>query len=95
LAGTDSASLAQSYGLEGNVHLALKQPGQALAAYREAYRISEDTQMLIQVAKVAESLGDRAQALWAYVHWCQREPRGGACERRNALLSPPPDNSGR
>jgi tetratricopeptide (TPR) repeat protein len=95
LAGTDPALLAGSYGLEANIHLALKQPGQALAAYREAYRINEDTNMLVQVGKVAESLGDRVQALWAYVHLCEREPRGGGCERRNALLSPPSDNSGR
>jgi hypothetical protein len=95
LAGTNPALLAGSYGLEGDIHIALGQPGQALAAYREAYRINEDTHMLIQVAKVAESLGDRAQALWAYVHWCERDPRGGGCERRNALLSPPSDKSSR
>jgi tetratricopeptide (TPR) repeat protein len=95
LAGTDPTLLAQSYGLEGQVHLALKQPGAALASYREAYRINEDTNWLIQVANIAESQGDRAQALWAYVHLCEREPRGGGCERRNALLSPPTDNSGR
>ena len=95
LAGTDPSLLAGSYYLEAQVHLALKQPGQALAAYREAYRINEDTNVLIQVANVAESLGDRAQALWAYVHLCEREPRGDGCERRNALLSPPSDKSGR
>lgn len=95
LAGTDPALLAQSYGLEADIHLALDQPGQALAAYREAYRINEDTHMLVQVAKVAESLGDRTQALWAYVRWCERDPRGGGCERRNALLSPQSDKSSR
>ncbi|HET8937368.1 MAG TPA: O-antigen ligase family protein [Polyangiales bacterium] len=95
LAGTNPALLAGSYGLEGDIHIALHQPGEALAAYREAYRINEDTNMLIQVAKVAESLGDRSQALWAYVHWCERDPRGGGCERRNALLSPPSDKSDR
>jgi tetratricopeptide (TPR) repeat protein len=95
LAGTDPQLLAQSYSLQAQVHLALKAPGEALAAYREAYRINEDTSALVQVANIAESLGDRAQALWAYVHLCEREPRGGGCERRNALLSPPKDNSDR
>jgi tetratricopeptide (TPR) repeat protein len=95
LAGTDPTLLAGSYSLEAQVHLALKQPGQALAAYRESYRINEDTNTLVQIANIAESLGDRAQALWAYVHLCEREPRGGGCERRNALLAPPSDNSGR
>jgi|GEM_PF-2379378 len=95
LAGTDPSALAGSYSLEAQVHLALKQPSQALAAYREAYRINEDTNVLVQVANIAESLGDRAQALWAYVHLCEREPRGGGCERRNALLSPPSDKTGR
>jgi tetratricopeptide (TPR) repeat protein len=95
LAGTDPTMLAGSYSLEAQVHLALKQPGQALAAYREAYRINEDTSVLVQIANIAESIGDRAQALWAYVKLCEREPRGGGCERRNALLSPPSDNSAR
>lgn len=93
LAGTDPQLLAQSYRLQGQVHLALKSPGQALAAYREAYRINEDTNSLVQVANIAESVGDRAQALWAYVKLCEREPRGGGCERRNALLPAPKDNS--
>ena len=95
LAGTDPSALAGSYKLEAQVHLALKQPGQALASYRESYRINEDTSTLVLIANVAESLGDRAQALWAYVKLCEREPRGGGCERRNALLSPPSDNSAR
>lgn len=95
LAGTDPSALSGSYKLEAQIHLELKEPGQALAAYREAYRINEDTSILVQVASVAESLGDRAQALWAYVKLCEREPRGGGCERRNALLAPPADKSGR
>ena len=92
---TNPERLAQSYALEGQIHLGLKEPGSALAAYREAYRINPDTNTLRTIANIAESLGDRAQALWAYVNLCQLEPLGGGCERRNALLSPREPNSGR
>jgi hypothetical protein len=95
LAGTDTSRLAGSYALEAQVHLALREPGSAIAAYREAFRIKEETDFLVQVAAIAESLGDRGQALWAYLSLCEREPRGGACERRNALLAPPVDKSSR
>jgi tetratricopeptide (TPR) repeat protein len=92
---TDPARLAQSYELEGKVHYELKQTGQALTAYREAFRISGDTRHLRTIAGVAEVLGDRAQALWAYINLCQREPLGDGCERRNALLSANGANSAR
>jgi hypothetical protein len=95
LAGTDTTRLAGSYALEAQVHMALRQPGSAVAAYREAFRIKEETEFLVQVAAIAESMGDRGQALWAYLSLCEREPRGGACERRNALLAPPVDKSAR
>jgi len=84
---TDPVRLAQSYTLEGQIHLEQKEVGAALAAYRESYRINADTGTLRTIASIAESLGDRAQALWAYINLCQREPLGGGCERRNALLS--------
>jgi tetratricopeptide (TPR) repeat protein len=92
---TDPTRLAQSYELEGKVHYELKQTGQALAAYREAFRISGDTRHLRTIASVAEAMGDRAQALWAYINLCQREPLGDGCERRNALLSARGANSAR
>jgi tetratricopeptide (TPR) repeat protein len=92
---TNPERLAQSYVLEGQIHLGLKEPGAALAAYREAYRINPDTITLRTIASIAESFGDRAQALWAYINLCQLEPLGGGCERRNALLSPREPNSGR
>jgi tetratricopeptide (TPR) repeat protein len=92
---TDAAHLAASYELEGRVRLLLKQPGEALGAYREAYRINAEPQFLRTIAGIAESLGDRAQALWAYINLCQREPQGGGCERRNALLAPPGQKSAR
>lgn len=95
LARTNPDKLAESYALEGRVRLELGQPGSALSAYREAYRVNEDPSYLERVAKLAESLGDHAQALWAYVQLCERDPRGTACERRRALLAPAPDNSGR
>lgn len=95
LSGTDPTRLAESYSLEARVHVALHEPGAALTAYREAYRINDDTRILWDIAGISESLGDRGQALWAYVNLCEREPRGGGCERRNALLTPPTDNSSR
>ena len=73
--------------------LDIKPTGAALGAYREAYRINPDTSTLRTIASIAESLGDRAQALWAYINLCQREPLGGGCERRNALLSASGPNS--
>jgi tetratricopeptide (TPR) repeat protein len=92
---TDAEHLAGSYELEGQIRLLLKQPGEALGAYREAYRIHAEPRFLRTIAGIAESLGDRAQALWAYINLCQREPQGGGCERRNALLAPPGQKSRR
>ena len=92
---TDATHLAASYELEGQIRLLLKQPGEALGAYREAYRINAEPRYLRVVAKIAESLGDRAQALWAYINLCQREPHGGGCERRDALLAAPGQKSNR
>ena len=90
---TNPERLALSYVLEGQIYLDLKETGAALGAYREAYRINPDTSTLRTIASIAESLGDRAQALWAYINLCQREPLGGGCERRNALLSASGPNS--
>lgn len=92
---TNPERLAQSYVLEGQIYLGLKENGAALAAYREAYRINPDTSTLRTIASIAESLGDRAQALWAYINLCQREPLGGGCERRDAILSARSSNSSR
>lgn len=94
-ASTDPTRLANSYELEGKILLDLKQPGEALGAYREAYRIKQETSYLRVIGMLAESLGDRPQALWAYINLCQREPRSGGCERRNALLTPGTPNSAR
>lgn len=84
---TNAGYLASSYELEGNIHFAHGELGKSLVAYREAYRISEDTRYLLNIGGLAERLGDRPQALWAYINLCQREPLGSGCERRNALLS--------
>jgi tetratricopeptide (TPR) repeat protein len=92
---SDAVHLAASYELEGQIRLLLKQPGEALGAYREAYRINAEPRFLRVVANIAESLGDRAQALWAYINLCQREPHGGGCERRDALLAAPGQKSSR
>ena len=94
-ASTDPTRLANSYELEGKILLDLKLPGEALRAYREAYRIKQETGYLKVIGMLAESLGDRPQALWAYINLCQREPRSGGCERRNALLAPGGPNSAR
>jgi len=83
---TDAKHLANSYLLEGSIHMEHGEPGQALAAYREAYRINDDMVALRAVAHVAEGLDDRRQALWAYITLCQREPGSDSCDRRDALL---------
>jgi tetratricopeptide (TPR) repeat protein len=84
--GTDVNGLAASYAAEGRVQLQLQNPGEAFRAFREAYRINQDTRYLSEVARLAETLRDRPQALWAYVQLCQREPRGGGCAKRDQLL---------
>jgi tetratricopeptide (TPR) repeat protein len=87
-ASTDADRLAESYALEGRIHETLGNPAEAIAAFREAYRVNQDTQYIREVARLAESLGDRPQALWAYINLCQHEPGGEVCTRRNALLKP-------
>jgi len=86
----NSQRLASSYLLEAALHKERREFGQALSAYREAYRISSDVKTLRAVGLLAESLGERSQALWAYVTLCQRVPGGDDCERRNALLQSQP-----
>jgi tetratricopeptide (TPR) repeat protein len=89
LAATGVDALAASYALAGRVQLYLQHPGQAFAAYREAFRINQDTQYLIAVASLATQLGDRPQALWAYINLCQRDPTSrSACTRRDELSRP-------
>jgi len=84
-ASTNSERLTRSYMLEGALHIERGEAGQALAAYREAYRAGNGSDALWYVARIAESLGDRAQALWAYVSLCQRAS-AESCEKRDALL---------
>jgi tetratricopeptide (TPR) repeat protein len=88
LASSDADRLSDSFALEGRVHLELREPGSALTSFREAFRIKEDSSYLRSIAQLAEGLGDRPQALWAYMNLCQREPNSDACTRRNELLTP-------
>jgi tetratricopeptide (TPR) repeat protein len=88
LASSDADRLSDSFALEARVHLELREPGSALTAFREAYRIKEEDNLLRSIAQLAEGLGDRPQALWAYMKLCQREPSGDACTKRNELLTP-------
>jgi tetratricopeptide (TPR) repeat protein len=88
VAGADMNQLAESYAVEGRAMLTLNRPGEAFVAFREAYRINQDTRHLEDLARLAESLGDRPQALWAYMRLCEREPRGGSCVKRDQLRGP-------
>jgi tetratricopeptide (TPR) repeat protein len=94
-ASSNPQRLAQSYELEGRIHWERREAGEALAAYRQAFKISSDNAYLRNIATAAESVGDRSQALWAYIHLCQREPRGDGCARRDALLEGQGLNLGR
>jgi tetratricopeptide (TPR) repeat protein len=96
LAGTDTKSLAESYALEGRALMEMKNSGEAFRAYREAYRINSDTQYLELIGALAGRLGDRAEAIWAYINLCQRLPtRREFCAARDSLLAPPSPNSER
>jgi tetratricopeptide (TPR) repeat protein len=88
VAGADVNQLAQSYAVEGRAMLTLNRPGEAFVAFREAYRVNQDTTYLKDLAQLAESLGDRPQALWAYMRLCEREPLGGGCVKRDQLRGP-------
>ncbi|MET0384483.1 MAG: hypothetical protein ABW321_00925 [Polyangiales bacterium] len=83
----DPEQLADSFELEGRLRWERHEVGEALSAFRQAYKINNDTKYLYEIATAAERIGDRAQALWAYINLCQRAPLGGGCERRNELLS--------
>jgi tetratricopeptide (TPR) repeat protein len=85
------ASLAESYAFEAAVQLELRNMNTALAAFREAYNIQQETTYLLQVAELAGRLGDRVQMVWAYVQLCAREPANGSyCATRDLILSPRP-----
>jgi tetratricopeptide (TPR) repeat protein len=81
--------LAESYAFEAEIQLVLENLNSALAAYREAYSINQETSYLVQVASLAGVLGDRAQMAWAYVQLCAREPLTASyCATRDRILAP-------
>jgi len=83
--------LADSYAFEAGIQLALQNNNSALAAYREAYSINQETSYLVQIAELAGALGDRAQMVWAYVQLCAREPLTASyCATRDRILAPRP-----
>ena len=87
IASSETNRLAETYALEGQLHLERRQPGAALASYKAAYRIKEDPQYLRTYADISIQFGDRASALWAYMQLCEREPGNVAyCAKRDALL---------
>jgi tetratricopeptide (TPR) repeat protein len=83
---TDTKRLAHSYAFEGSIRVEMRQPGAAAAAYQEAFRISNDVRHLWDVGRLAQQLGDRPLALWAYITLCQRDPRSGGCKARDSLM---------
>ena len=87
IASDDVDQLANTYALEGELHSQRGQPGEALRAYREAYRINEDAKYLQRYADISTQLGDHAAALWAYMELCQKQADNAAyCARRDTLL---------
>jgi tetratricopeptide (TPR) repeat protein len=89
LAGSDVVALARSYAVEAESFATLHRPGEAFRAYREAYRLHEDVAYLESIARIATGLGDRPQALWAYVQLCRREPTNlDYCRQQKELMGP-------
>ncbi len=85
--GGDADRLADTYALSGELHQQRGQTGEALHAFREAYRIREHPGYLATFAALSLQLGDKASALWAYMRLCDVRPTGaGYCEQRDALL---------
>ena len=84
-AGADAARLAESYAFAGHIARELHRPGEAFSAYREAYRINNDTAYLWAVAGLAQSIGDHREALWAFVRLCEDELNSPACAKRDEL----------
>jgi hypothetical protein len=83
-----AAGLAESFALDGQLQMLLGNLGHALAAFREAYRINNDVTHVAAVAHIARRMGNRPQAIWAYMQLCEREPRGTThCAERDRLLS--------
>jgi tetratricopeptide (TPR) repeat protein len=78
--------LAGSYALQGQLDVQLGRPGAALGAFREAYRINKNPDALLNIAALAQQLGDRAQELWAYVKLCELDLQGAShCAIRDRL----------
>lgn len=89
LAAGSAEALAASYALEGRMNQLMNQPGSALAAFREAYSINQNTEYLAEVATLADRLGDQPQRIWAYMTLCEHEPHGGKyCATRDLLMQP-------
>jgi tetratricopeptide (TPR) repeat protein len=88
IASDDADQLAETYEFEGALHLQRGQVGEALRAYRAAYRINGKAEYLRSYAEISTQFGDRASALWAYMELCQSQPKNpNDCARRDALVS--------
>lgn len=78
--------LGESYLLLGRLEHDLGNDGHALRAFEEAANVDPSSRGLAEVARLAESLGDRARAYRAWSELCRVEGHGGeACEAATRL----------
>jgi hypothetical protein len=85
LAAADTAKLTQAFFLEAQLEQNTGNPLGALHAFEQAYGITGDTNALRGIARIAETLGHRGRAAWAYGQLCGAGGDGSACARRDAL----------
>jgi tetratricopeptide (TPR) repeat protein len=87
LSDGQAAEVARAFLLQAAHEERFGDTGAALHAYEQAYRIADDTDALRQIARIADRIGERRQAAWAYTQLCNL---GGddqrACAKRDSLL---------
>jgi tetratricopeptide (TPR) repeat protein len=87
LASADSELLVQAFALEAQLEERLGSPVSALRAFEESYRVTGDPGALRGIARVAETLGNRGRAAWAYGQLCDMVGEATSCQRRRELLA--------
>jgi hypothetical protein len=82
---TNPGDLADAYRLEAGALLALGRSVSAVSAYEQAYRVTGDTKLLREAARLAARLGDTGRARDAHARLCALDPGDHAsCEASHA-----------
>ena len=86
----NASELAEVYRREAKAWLALNRSATALAAYEQAYRITGEPDVLREIARLSDELGDRGRARHAHARLCELDPGDQtSCEAGRRPASPP------